>query len=101
MTGTYAVIARDTPGAEAARTAARADHFAHIETILDRVLIAGPLKDEDGAFTGSLVVIRADSEADARALFESDPYFKAGVWQDAEIRAFTAAAGDWIGGKIW
>lgn len=97
----YAVIAHDAPGAEAKRAAARDDHFAHIEHILDRVLIAGPLRDEEGHFCGSLVVIRAADEAEARALFERDPYYAAGVWERAEVRAFTAAAGEWIGGKIW
>lgn len=97
----YAVIAWDTPGSEAKRAAARDAHFAHIEQVIDRVLIAGPLRDEAGGFTGSLVVVEAADEADARALFERDPYHKAGIWERAEIRAFTAAAGKWIGGKAW
>ena len=52
----FAVIARDKPGAEAARMAARAEHFAYIETILDRIAIAGPLKDADGRFLGSILI---------------------------------------------
>lgn len=97
----YAIIARDAPGSAAARQSARDDHFAHIETIIDRIAIAGPLKDEAGAFTGSLVIVEAESEADARALYERDPYHRAGVWAEAQIAPFTAAAGTWIGGKIW
>lgn len=97
----YAVIAWDAPDSEAKRAAARDDHFAHIEQVIDRVLIAGPLRDETGAFTGSLLVIDAADEADARALIERDPYYAAGIWDRVETRAFTAAAGEWIGGRIW
>jgi uncharacterized protein len=97
----FAVIARDRPGAEAARMAARADHFAYIERILDRIAIAGPLKDEEGRFIGSILIYDVSDAAAARALVEADPYFAAGVWETPEIHAFTAAAGAWIGGKIW
>lgn len=97
----FAVIARDKPGAEAARMAARAEHFAYIETILDRIAIAGPLKDADGRFLGSILIYDVADEGAARALVENDPYFAAGVWEPPEVHAFTAAAGAWIGGKIW
>lgn len=101
MSALYMVVSRDAPGAGPIRAAARDAHFAHVETILDKVAVAGPLKDADGNFTGSLVVLHADSEAAARAILEADPYFKAGVWDEIRIEAFTAAAGSWIGGKIW
>jgi uncharacterized protein YciI len=45
--------------------------------------------------------VKAVDEADARTLIEADPYFRAGVWADIEIRAFGAVAGDWVGGKTW
>ena len=101
MSNLYAIVARDAPGAAAIRDGARDAHFAHIETILDKVAIAGPLKDAAGHFTGSLVVLHADSEGEARAILEADPYYKAGVWDDIRIDAFTAAAGGWVGGKSW
>lgn len=97
----YAIVSRDTPDAAKLRADHRDAHFAHIETILDKVAVAGPLKDESGGFTGSLVVLDADSIDAARAILEADPFFRAGVWTDIRIEAFTAAAGTWIGGKIW
>lgn len=97
----FVVIARDKPGAEAARMAARADHFAYIERILDRIAVAGPLKDPDGRFVGSILIYDVEDAAAARTLLENDPYFAAGIWEQPEIHAFTAAAGAWIGGKIW
>lgn len=46
-------------------------------------------------------MVKAASEADARAMLEQDPYFQAGVWSHVEIHAFSAVAGDWVGGKTW
>jgi uncharacterized protein YciI len=97
----FAVIALDRPGAEAKRLAARADHFAYVETILDRIAIAGPLRDAAGGFVGSILVYDVADEAEARALLAGDPYFAAGIWDDPAIHRFTAAAGAWIGGKTW
>lgn len=97
----FAIICRDALGSAPIRAAARADHFARIEGIMDSLAIAGPLKDPSGGFVGSLVIVKADDEAGARAILEADPYFIAGVWGRIEIRAFLPAAGAWIGGKTW
>lgn len=97
----FAIICWDAPDSAAARASARDAHSARIESIIDRLSIAGPLKDASGAFTGSLVIVKADDEAGARAILEADPYFTAGVWARFEISEFVPAAGEWIGGKIW
>ena len=97
----FAVMAWDVPDSAAIRNAVRADHFAHIERIIDKVAVAGPLKDADGNIIGSLVVLNVADAAEAEAVLKSDPYFKAGVWGRWTIHPFLAAAGEWVGGKIW
>lgn len=97
----FAILCRDAAGAALARATARDAHFAYVETILDRIAIAGPLKDAEGGFTGSLFIVEAADEAAARALLEADPYFAADIWATCEISPFVPAAGGWIGGKIW
>ncbi len=97
----FAIMAWDVPDSAPLRAQARAAHFARVEAIMDHVSIAGPLKDGDGAIIGSLIIVTARDEAEARALFEGDPYFAAGVWARHEIHEFLPAAGGWIGGKIW
>jgi uncharacterized protein YciI len=97
----FAVIARDGPDGPRKRAEARDAHFAHIEAIMDKVAIAGPIKDASGGFVGSVVIIDVADAEEARAVLESDPYFKAGVWAETEIHPFLAAAGTWIGGKSW
>lgn len=97
----FAVIAWDVPESAGLRDLARSHHFAHIERIIDKVAVAGPLKDAGGAIIGSLVVLDVADAAEAEAVFKSDPYFDAGVWATWTINPFVAAAGEWVGGKIW
>ena len=101
MSNLYAIASRDAPGTEATRAEHRDAHFSHVETMMNKVTLAGPLKDADSGFTGSLVPLYADSEAEARTIRESDPHFKAGMWTDVRIDAFIAAAGTMVGGKTW
>jgi uncharacterized protein YciI len=101
MSSLYAIIADDAPGSAAPRTAHLAAHLAHVETVLDRIAVAGPLRDAAGAMVGSLLIVHAETEADARAFLEADPYFAAGVWGSIRIQPFRASAGGWIGGKGW
>lgn len=97
----FAIICWDSPGSADARASARDAHFARIEGIMDALSVAGPLKDADGNFVGSLVIVTAETEAGARDILEADPYFAAGVWDRFEIHDFLPAAGAWIGGKVW
>lgn len=101
MSSLYAIITTDKPGSKAVRMGKLKDHLAHIENVLDRIAIAGPMRTADGEFSGSLLVIKAESEADARAFLEQDPYFAADIWSEIRIEAFAGAAGDWVGGKTW
>jgi uncharacterized protein len=95
------IVAWDAPDSAPLRAAARDDHFAHIERIIDKVAVAGPLKDADGAFVGSMILLDVADAAEAESVLRSDPYFAAGVWDRWTIHAYLAAAGDWVGGKIW
>jgi uncharacterized protein len=101
MADLYAIMAWDAPEGPARRDEFRAAHFAHIETFIEKIAVAGPLYADDGGFAGSLVVVHADSKADAEAILRSDPYFAGGVWARWDIHRFLGAAGDWVGGKTW
>lgn len=98
----YAVSCYDRPGPEAGaiRQEKMAEHLAHIEETLDKLWLAGPLFD-GGDVVGSLLIFKAESEAEALALAKSDPYGKADIWERIEVRKFVGAAGDWVGGKTW
>ncbi len=98
--GLYAFYCRDGEKAPELRERLLGEHLAHVETHIDDYAIAGPLKKE-GQTVGSLLVIKADSDAEARAKFEADPYFAAGVWQSIRTQEFLGVAGDWVGGAAW
>ncbi len=97
----FAIYCTDKPGTEQKRRDTRGAHFDHIEKTIDNLFVAGPLKNAQGDTVGSLLIVKAETAEDARAQLEADPYFHADIWADIRITEFTAAAGDWIGGKIW
>lgn len=101
MPNLYAIFTTDRSDAGSLRMDKLQQHIQHVEQHLDRLSVAGPLRDEAGDFAGSLLVVKAEDEADARALLELDPYFQSGLWDQIEIKAFSAVAGDWVGGKTW
>ena len=96
------VFARDVADSGPRRARANAEHMADIETIVDRILIAGPKYDAEGVeILGSVYVLAVSTEAEARALVEGDPFHAAGVWASVEYFPFLPAAGEWIRGVIW
>ena len=100
----YIALCDDDPAVDSARLRRqeKAAHFAYIESILDRLLVAGPISDgPNGEHQASLFVYATNEEAEARELLENDPYFQAGIYGRVRLAAFTPAAGDWLGGTIW
>lgn len=96
------VYCQDRSGADDLRKEFLADHFAYIETILERIAVAGPMRDRSGGrIIGSCFIYHTDDEAEARELLENDPYYTAGIYDQIEYHQFLGAAGSWVGGKIW
>ncbi|HMB59134.1 MAG TPA: YciI family protein [Xanthomonadales bacterium] len=92
----------DKPGNPDIRTEFMAEHLAYIETILDKVAVAGPLKpaaDDDP--DASCFIYHTESREEAMSLLHNDPYYGAGLWSSVICEYFLPAAGTWIGGKIW
>lgn len=94
-------IAIDKPGMEDARRAATGPHVPYIDGILAKLLVGGPVVDADRKIIGSMLLYRAESEAEARALFENDPLTKAGFFQTVTVHRFVGAAGTFLGGTSW
>jgi uncharacterized protein YciI len=83
----YAIICIDRPDAGDMRAANRPAHLEFIEAQSARVVAAGPFRDEiTGAPTGSLLIVRADSLADAQSFAALDPYARAGLFASVDIR---------------
>ncbi|MCY0148994.1 YciI-like protein [Hoeflea sp. G2-23] len=86
----YALMCKDKPGALATRMEVRP---AHVEFLKDLdaqgvLKMAGPLLGDDEKPIGSLVLISAADKTEAESIAARDPYAKAGLFTDVEIRAF-------------
>ena len=98
----FAVWCEDGPDAGPLRQRHLDGHLNYVERFHDRYLISGPMRrGAEPALVGSLFVVTAADEGDARAFLDGDPYFFEGVFRSVSIGAFTPAAGAWMGGVIW
>ncbi len=97
-----AVICHDAPDSQPARKAAAQAHLRYVESILDRLALAGPLYDGAGErMIGSIYVFKTVDLDEARRLLEADPYFAARFWRSIEFLPFLPAAGELVGGTTW
>ena len=86
----FAFLCTDKPDALQLRLDTRPEHLAHLNRLNEegKLAFAGPFLGEDGKPTGSLVVVKADTMEAARALAEADPYAKAGLFANVEVKAW-------------
>lgn len=87
----FVAILIDHDGALEKRVATRAAHLDWLKTA--PVPIAGPFLDAKGDMVGSMLIIEAVDEAEARALLAEDPYAKAGLFKSVEVKAWRWAIG--------
>jgi uncharacterized protein len=83
----YALICTDKPDGLATRLEKRPEHVAYLKSLGETLKFAGPFLMEDGkTMCGSLVVIEAPSLDAARAIAAGDPFAKAGLFAQVQIR---------------
>ena len=98
----WLVLCRDAPDSGALRRRHLQRHLAYIESVMDRIAVAGPLAERtDGDFSGSCFIYLTDDRSAAESLLRDDPYFEAGLYREVEFHAFRAVAGAWVGGATW
>ena len=83
----FALLCTDKPNSLAIRKANRPEHIEYLQSLGDRLKLAGPFTEADGeTMNGSLVVIEAASLQAAKEIGAGDPYAKAGLFASVEIR---------------
>jgi hypothetical protein len=83
----YALICTDKPDSLAIRKAKRPEHVEYLQSLGNRLVLAGPFTEPDGeTMNGSLVVIDAASLDAARNIAAGDPFAKVGLFASVEIR---------------
>jgi len=98
----FLVICYDVSESDELRKHHLKSHLDYIETILERIQVAGPIvNNASGKYQSSCFVYTADSKEEALELLHADPYYRAGLYQNCVIEEFKAVAGNWVGGKRW
>jgi uncharacterized protein YciI len=84
----FALICTDKPGALQTRLDNRPAHVAFLEGLNadGKLAFAGPFLGGDEKPNGSLVVIEAETDDEAREISAADPYARAGLFETVEIR---------------
>ena len=82
---TFAAIFTFVPGIMERRVPYRE---AHVQYVMDRrnegrVMMAGPWADP---IDGALILFRATSREAVEAIIQDDPYYRAGLWPEIQIR---------------
>lgn len=86
------LMAKDKPGALNIRTENRPAHLEYLKST-DLVAQAGPLLDDDGGMTGSLIVLDVPDMAAARDWAANDPYAKAGLFAEVTLTHWNRVIG--------
>lgn len=92
----YAIISEDVANSLPLRMPVRPQHLARLESLNQegRLVLAGPHpaidSDNPGeaGFSGSLIVARFDSLAEAQAWADADPYAATGVYRQVTVKPF-------------
>jgi len=98
----FLIVCHDGPGAPALRVRDLEGHLAHVEAHWRRYVTAGPLRlPGQDDLVGSMFLVLADSEDDARTLMAGDPYFTNGQYARVDVWEQTLSIGLVPGGRIW
>ena len=84
----FAIHCIDKPASGELRAATRPRHLEHIATVTSRMLVAGPLLDDDGAPIGTLLIIDFDDRKSAIQFAADDPYALAGLFASVAVTAW-------------
>lgn len=92
----YSIVAQDSPNSLSARLAARPDHLARLQVLLDngRLVLAGPnpmidsIDPGEAGFSGSIIIAEFESQAAAQSWADQDPYFVTGVYESVSVKPF-------------
>jgi hypothetical protein len=83
----FIIVCTDKPDHEQLRHDTRQAHLDYLSGFKDQVVAAGPSLTDDGAhMTGSLLIMDFADRRAAEAFAASDPYNKAGLFENVVIR---------------
>lgn len=88
----FALMTKDKDGALQTRLDNRDAHIAYLKET-GVVQMAGPFLSQESEMNGSLIVLDVEDLNAAKAWAENDPYNKADLFQDVQIREWKKVIG--------
>jgi uncharacterized protein YciI len=89
----YVITTSDKPGMLETRIKVRPEHLDYLKAV-GVVKVAGPFLDAAGDMVGSLLIVDVADEAAAREFAANDPYAKAGVFAEVQVRGWRHGFGE-------
>lgn len=96
----FVIYAEDKPGTLQQRLEARPSHLERLQQLntASRLLVAGPCPlshdtDAEPGFSGSVVIAQFESQQDAQAWADQDPYIEAGVYNKVTVKPYKPVLG--------
>ncbi len=92
----FCIIGHDAPGATEKRNRLLQAHIQYLSKLKqqNRLMAVGPLfsgKTSESEYSGSMLLVEFDTIEEARAWYEQDDYYLAGVYQTLEVRPYIDA----------
>jgi len=90
---TFVLMNVDKPGSLTLRLANREAHLEYCRANAELIRLGGPLLNEGGEMTGSMLILEVDDPAQAQAFSDNDPYTLAGLFQSRDVRPMKVTFG--------
>jgi uncharacterized protein len=90
----FVIFCLDKPGHESVRLEHYEAHKAYLATAPHKTIMSGPLTtDDDKTMIGSFFLVETDERKALEKFVTNDPFNKANIWKQIEIRAFRKRVG--------
>ena len=88
----YVIITRDKPNSLALRNEVRPVHVDYLTANQHRLLAAGAMIEDDGSGgSGGVIIIDTDVRKEAEDFIANDPFTKAGLFEDVQVKRWRKA----------
>ena len=85
---TFIVICKDRKNSLDKRLANRNFHLKYLQTLKEKLIMAGPILDDNKNPRGSILVIKFENKKKLEEFLKKDPYVKVNLFETVEIELF-------------
>ncbi len=85
---TFIVFCKDKKNSLKKRLDNRDEHLRYLENNKDKLLMAGPILDNDDTPKGSVLIMNFETKDDLKKFLEKDPYALVNLFEKVTIEVF-------------